>query len=176
MPSRIWRHCKRWPINAAARCNGRGRRRNLRHSQRRFYDLFENSPDAIFVEDLERHECWTSNCQRLRVARVDARRNWSGKNAVEDLVPLGAAARSARAQFPAPGQQARFPGSKARVFAPTAGACRWKSASCTSSSTASRRCCFTSATSASGTRRKWRCAVRKLCSARSGKIPWTACG
>ena len=31
----------------------------LRQSQRRFRDLFENSPDAIFVEDLE-SRCWTS--------------------------------------------------------------------------------------------------------------------
>jgi len=57
----------------------------LRHSQQRFRDLFENSPDAIFVEDL---------AGRVLDANVTAgklhgvpREKLIGKNAVDDLVP-----------------------------------------------------------------------------------------
>ena len=49
---RIWKRSRPWPTNAAARWNAFAPRRQLRESQQRFRDLFENSPDAIFVEDL----------------------------------------------------------------------------------------------------------------------------
>jgi len=60
---------------------------DLRQSQRRFRELFENSPDAIFVEDLQgrvldvnRGACTLHGLTREQLL---------GKNAVEDLVPPG---------------------------------------------------------------------------------------
>ncbi len=57
----------------------------LRHSQRRFRELFENSPDAIFVEDMQgnvldanRAACQLHGVERERLI---------GKNAIEELVP-----------------------------------------------------------------------------------------
>ena len=44
----------------------------LRQSQRRFRELFENSPDAIFVEDLQGQGAGRQP-RRLHVARHDAR-------------------------------------------------------------------------------------------------------
>ncbi|HEY2328683.1 MAG TPA: PAS domain S-box protein, partial [Verrucomicrobiae bacterium] len=68
----------------------------LRHSQRRFRDLFENSPDAIFVEDLNgnvldvnRSACRLHGVERARLV---------GKNAIEELVPP-ARREAARADF-----------------------------------------------------------------------------
>jgi len=58
----------------------------LRHSQRRFRELFENSPDAIFVEDLQGNvlDVNQSACKLHGVSR-----DWLiGKNAIEELVPL----------------------------------------------------------------------------------------
>ncbi len=58
---------------------------DLHHSQRRFHDLFENSPDAIFVEDLQGNvldvnaaACALHGCARAGLI---------GKNAIEELVP-----------------------------------------------------------------------------------------
>jgi PAS domain S-box-containing protein len=58
---------------------------DLHHSQRRFHDLFENSPDAIFVEDLRGNvldvnaaACALHGCARAGLI---------GKNAIEELVP-----------------------------------------------------------------------------------------
>ncbi len=68
----------------------------LRQSQRRFRELFENSPDAIFVEDLQgnvldvnRSACLMHGVMRELLV---------GKNAVEDLVPPERRA-VARAEF-----------------------------------------------------------------------------
>ena len=47
---------------------------DLRHSQRRFHDLFENSPDAILVED-RNGKILDANASAVCVARVDARSN-----------------------------------------------------------------------------------------------------
>jgi PAS domain S-box-containing protein len=57
----------------------------LRHSQKRFHDLFENSPDAIFVEDRDGNvlDANASACALHGLTREEL----IGKNAVEDLVP-----------------------------------------------------------------------------------------
>ena len=57
----------------------------LRHSQRRFRDLFENSPDAIFVEDLTGNvlDVNSSACALHGLSREQL----IGKNAITDLVP-----------------------------------------------------------------------------------------
>ena len=58
----------------------------LRHSQRRFRELFENSPDAIFVEDTQGNvlDANRAACQLHGVAR-----EWLvGKNAIDELVPI----------------------------------------------------------------------------------------
>ena len=58
---------------------------DLHHSQRRFHDLFANSPDAIFVEDL------TGNVLDVNSAACAlhgiSRKQLIGKNAIEELVP-----------------------------------------------------------------------------------------
>ena len=57
----------------------------LRHSQRRFRELFENSPDAIFVEDLLGN---VLDVNRAACALHGRERDWLiGKNAIEELVP-----------------------------------------------------------------------------------------
>jgi len=68
----------------------------LRHSQRRFRELFENSPDAIFVEDLH-GRVLDVNRNACRLHGV-AREQLTGKNAVEELVPP-ARREAARADF-----------------------------------------------------------------------------
>ncbi len=57
----------------------------LRHSQRRFRDLFENSPDAIFVEDLTGKvlDVNASACALHGLSREQL----IGKNSIADLVP-----------------------------------------------------------------------------------------
>ena len=68
----------------------------LRHSQRRFRELFENSPDAIFVEDLQGAvlDANRSACQLHGVER-----DWLiGKNVIEELVPAERR-ETARAEF-----------------------------------------------------------------------------
>ncbi|HEV2691574.1 MAG TPA: PAS domain S-box protein [Verrucomicrobiae bacterium] len=57
----------------------------LRHSQQRFRDLFENSPDAIFVEDLE-GTVLDANVTAGKLHGV-TRDKLIGKNAVDHLVP-----------------------------------------------------------------------------------------
>jgi len=56
----------------------------LHHSQRRFRDLFENSPDAIFVEDLQSNvlDANATACALHGMAREQI----IGKNALEELV------------------------------------------------------------------------------------------
>ncbi len=57
----------------------------LRQSQRRFHDLFENSPDAVFVEDLH------GNVLDVNAAACAlhgySRAGLLGKNAIDELVP-----------------------------------------------------------------------------------------
>jgi PAS domain S-box-containing protein len=57
----------------------------LRQSQRRFRDLFENSPDAIFVEDLQ------GNVLDVNAAACELhglhRNSLIGKNSIEELIP-----------------------------------------------------------------------------------------
>ena len=58
----------------------------LRHSQRRFRELFENSPDAIFVEDTQGNVL-DVNSAACRLHGVS--RDWLiGKNAIDELVPI----------------------------------------------------------------------------------------
>ena len=69
---------------------------NLRHSQRRFRDLFENSPDAIFVEDLTGKvlDANASACALHGLSRGEL----VGKNVMTDLVPP-ARRETVRAEF-----------------------------------------------------------------------------
>ena len=57
----------------------------LIHSQRRFRELFENSPDAVFVEDLQANvlDVNQAACKLHGMSREQL----VGKNAIEDLVP-----------------------------------------------------------------------------------------
>ena len=57
----------------------------LLHSQRRFRELFENSPDAIFVEDMQANvlDVNQAACKLHGLPREQL----VGKNAIEDLVP-----------------------------------------------------------------------------------------
>jgi len=68
----------------------------LRQSQRRFRDLFQNSPDAIFVEDLQGRvlDANASACALHGMAREEL----IGRNALEDLVPP-ARREAARGEF-----------------------------------------------------------------------------
>jgi PAS domain S-box-containing protein len=69
----------------------------LRHSQRRFRELFQNSPDAIFVEDLHSKilDANRSACELHGLSFEEL----IGKNAVEELVPP-AGRNQAREVFP----------------------------------------------------------------------------
>ncbi len=58
---------------------------DLRHSQRRFRDLFENSPDAIFVEDLT-GKVLDVNASACALHGL-TRNQLIGKNVIMDLVP-----------------------------------------------------------------------------------------
>ena len=69
----------------------------LRHSQRRFRELFENSPDAIFVEDLSGNVL-DVNMSACRLHGLE-RAQLIGKNALKDLIPP-ARCEAARAEFP----------------------------------------------------------------------------
>jgi PAS domain S-box-containing protein len=60
---------------------------NLRHSQRRFYDLFENSPDAILVQD-RNGKILDANASACALHGL-TREQLIGKNSVDDLVPIG---------------------------------------------------------------------------------------
>jgi PAS domain S-box-containing protein len=59
----------------------------LRHSQQRFRDLFENSPDAIFVEDLHGNVL-DANATACKLHGF-SREQLIGKNAIMELVPPG---------------------------------------------------------------------------------------
>ena len=86
----------------------------LRHSQRRFRDLFENSPDAIFVEDLDGNvlDANATACALHGLTREQI----IGKNAIEELVPADYR-EMARAQFQklASGQMSWFEGESLRA-------------------------------------------------------------
>jgi PAS domain S-box-containing protein len=68
----------------------------LRHSQRRFRELFDNSPDAIFVEDLHGGILDLNQCA-CRLHGL-SREQLVGRNAIEDLMPA-ARREAARAEF-----------------------------------------------------------------------------
>jgi len=52
-PTAIWKCSRLWPTSAAVRWNVSGPSRICARAGKRFRDLFENSPDAIFVEGLD---------------------------------------------------------------------------------------------------------------------------
>ena len=68
----------------------------LRHSQHRFRELFENSPDAIFVEDLSGNvlDVNRTACALHGLTRSEL----IGKNVIEELIPAASRA-AARANF-----------------------------------------------------------------------------
>ncbi len=68
----------------------------LRHSQRRFHELFQNSSEAIFVEDLQGNVL-AANRSASELHGMTSEQ-LIGKNAIEDLVPP-AQRESARAEF-----------------------------------------------------------------------------
>ena len=59
----------------------------LRHSQQRFRELFENSPDAIFVEDLQGN-ILDANATACTLHGI-SREQLLGKNSIQELVPPG---------------------------------------------------------------------------------------
>ena len=143
----------------------------LRQSQRRFRDLFENSPDAILVEDMQgrvldvnRGACAMHGLSREQLL---------GSNAIETLAPPDRrqAAREEFKQLTAGQLSSTI---ESETCAPTDGPSRWKSGWCVWNMTGRRRCSSTCATSPNGVPPKWPCAVRKPCFDPSGKIPWTA--
>jgi PAS domain S-box-containing protein len=68
----------------------------LRHSQRRFRELFEHSPDAIFVEDMQGN---VLDANRAAGQLHGVERAWLlGKNSIEELVPAERR-ETARAEF-----------------------------------------------------------------------------
>ena len=73
----------------ASQCGGALQRvrveEELRHSQRRFRELFQNSPEAIFVEDLQ-GKVLDANRRACELHGMTSEQ-LIGKNAVEDLVP-----------------------------------------------------------------------------------------
>ena len=73
----------------ASECSGALERvrveEQLHESQRRFRDIFENSPDAIFVEDLKGNVLDVNLAASL--LHGAPREQLIGKNAIEDLVP-----------------------------------------------------------------------------------------
>ena len=85
IPSTIWKRSRPWPTSAAARWNAFNAEEALRESQQRFRDLFENSPDAIFVEDLNGTvlDVNLAGC----VLHGLTREQLVGKNLLTDLVP-----------------------------------------------------------------------------------------
>ena len=86
----------------------------LHHSQRRFRDLFENSPDAIFVEDLQA-KVLDANATACALHGM-TREQIIGKNALEELV-APEHRETARAQFQklANGQMTWFEGESLRL-------------------------------------------------------------
>lgn len=86
--------------NLADQCGGALQRvraeDELRHSQRRFRDLFENSPDAVFVQDLN-GKVLDVNAAACSLHGFP-REVLIGKNAIEDLVPQAVRA-TARLNF-----------------------------------------------------------------------------
>ena len=86
--------------NLADQCGGALQRAQteeaLRHSQRRFRELFDNSPDAIFVEDMA-GTVLDANRTACALHGLNLE-ELIGKNVVEELVPPAARA-AARADF-----------------------------------------------------------------------------
>ena len=145
---------------------------DLRESQQRFHDLFENSPDAIFVEDLDGNvlDVNMAACALHGVKREEL----VGRNALNNLIPPPVATKPGAIfkNWPA----ANYPGWKVKAKAPMAASCRWRSAPAALNTPASPPCCCTCAMSPNAAPRRPPCAAPKPCSGPCGKIPSTECG
>ena len=145
---------------------------DLRESQQRFHDLFENSPDAIFVEDLD-GKVLDVNIAACALHGVN-REELVGRNALNNLIPPSRR-ENARRDFQklASGKLSWVEGES---LSADGTARRWKSAPAALNTPASPPCCCTCAMSPNAAPRRPPCAAPKPCSGPCGKIPSTECG
>jgi PAS domain S-box-containing protein len=142
----------------------------LRESEQRFRELFESSPDAVFVEDLD-GTVLDINPAACRLHGVDAK-ELIGRN-VSDLVPPER--REAVVAISRHSWKAGWSKSRGPVTPKMAAWCRWRCGPVASITPASPPCCCTCATLPTASWPKRRCGVRRCCSTRCGRIRSMGC-